>query len=93
MDHTSDEKKAIKAFAAADNAPASIRDAAISAHRAFIMRATSGRPRQPLPPGNPYFEFMREVDTPIPDVLLRRRYRREVLAATEVSSNGGIAGA
>lgn len=85
MDHTPDEKNAIKAFAAADKATASLRDAAISAHRSFIMRATSGRPRNPLPYGNPYFEFMREVDTPVPDLLLRRRYRQEVLAAPEMA--------
>lgn len=80
VDHTPDEKVAIKALAGCHKAAPSIRDAAISAHRAFIMRAT--RNRGSLPYGNPYFEFMREVDCPIPDLLLRHRYRKEVIAAS-----------
>lgn len=80
IEHTAYERQAIRALAASHKAPPSIRDEAIAAHRAFIARATSGRPRQPLPYGNPYFEFMREVDCQMPDLLLRHRYRKEILS-------------
>lgn len=82
MDHTKEEKIAIKSLAALRDPVPSIRDKAISAHRAFIMRATARQGKKPggLPYGNPYFEFMREVDTPVPDLLLRNRYRKKVMA-------------
>jgi hypothetical protein len=52
------------------------RDYAICAHRVMLKRC---RDRQEqLPYGDPYFEFMREIDCPMPDLLLRARYRMRV---------------
>jgi hypothetical protein len=79
VDYFPDEKRAIKALAAAHKPAASIRDEAISAHRALLRRLNRSAEKPPY--GNPYFEFMREVDCPMPDLLLRYRRRQEVLAA------------
>jgi hypothetical protein len=46
---------------------------AIAVHRAYLR--THGVRR-----GDPYFDFMSEVDNPCPDLLLRSRYREAVLA-------------
>ena len=46
---------------------------AIAIHRAYLR--THGVRR-----GDPYFDFMSEVDNPCPDLLLRSRYRDAVLA-------------
>jgi len=45
---------------------------AIAVHRAYLR--THGLRR-----GDPYFDFMSEVDNPCPDLLLRSRYREELL--------------
>jgi hypothetical protein len=79
IDHTKEEKIAIKALAGSHKAPTSIRDAAISAHRQLLARFRNSRGSK-LPYGDPFFEFMREVDCPMPDLLLRHRRRQEVLA-------------
>lgn len=54
------------------------REEAISAHRAMMARVRVGRKR--LPYGDIYFEFMREVDCPMPDLGLRSTYRRRITA-------------
>jgi hypothetical protein len=79
VDYFPDEKRAIKALAASNKPPASIREEAIAAHRALLRRVN--RSSEKLPYGNPYFEFMREVDCPLPDLLLRYHRRQQVLAA------------
>lgn len=48
------------------------RAAAIAAHRASIRI-------HGLRHGDPYFDFMSEVDNPCPDLSLRARYRAAVL--------------
>lgn len=53
------------------------RDYAICAHRVMLKRVR-GRGEQ-LPYGDPHFEFMREVDCPVPDLGLRARYRARVI--------------
>lgn len=53
------------------------RDYAIAAHRVMIRRCRTRQ--EQLPYGDPYFEFMREIDCPMPDLLLRARYRMRVL--------------
>jgi hypothetical protein len=46
---------------------------AIAIHRCYLR--THGVRR-----GDPYFDFMSEVDNPCPDLLLRSRYRAAILA-------------
>lgn len=46
---------------------------AIAIHRCYLR--THG-----VRHGDPYFDFMSEVDNPCPDLLLRSRYREAVLA-------------
>ena len=72
--HTDEEKAAIRACAGKSD-PA-LREQAIAAHRAMLARVRlAGSP----PYGDPYYEFMREIDTPVPDLGLRARYRQLVL--------------
>ena len=54
-------------------------DRAIAVHRAYLR--THGVRR-----GDPYFDFMSEVDNPCPDLLLRSRYREVVLAQSPQGS-------
>jgi hypothetical protein len=68
---TDEDKAAIVAFAKGD---ASMRDAAIAAHRRCIP--TDGVR------GNIYQEFMAEVDNPCPDTWLRADARRRLLEAS-----------
>ncbi len=51
---------------------AGARERAIAIHRAYLR--THGVRR-----GDLYFDFMSEVDNPCPDLVLRSRYREEVL--------------
>lgn len=46
---------------------------AVAIHRAYLR--THG-----VRHGDPYFDFMSEVDNPCPDLVLRSRYREAVLA-------------
>lgn len=54
---------------------------ALAIHRAS-MRVHGTRP------GDPYFDFMSEVDNPCPDLGLRARYRSALIAAHEAQSIG-----
>lgn len=60
---------------------AGARDRAIAIHRVYLR--THGVRR-----GDPYFDFMSEVDNPCPDLLLRSRYREAVLALTSGDRGG-----
>lgn len=81
MDYFPGEIRSIRALAAANKPPASVRDEAIAAHRALLTRIRRAGTEAKIPYGNPYFEFMREVDCPMPDLLLRYRRRQEILAS------------
>lgn len=61
---------------------AGARDRAIAVHRAYLR--THGVRR-----GDPYFDFMSEVDNPCPDLLLRSRYREAVVALSPADREGG----
>lgn len=77
MSHTDDEKAAIRACA--EKSDPALRTQAIAAHRALLARIRLGG----SPPyGDPYYEFMREIDTPVPDLGLRARYRKLILEET-----------
>ncbi len=47
-------------------------DRAIAIYRAYLRTHDVGR-------GDPYFDFMSEVDNPCPDLMLRHRYREAVI--------------
>ena len=64
------DKRTIEACAR--QVPGAIKDA-IAIHRSY-MRTHGVRH------GDPYFDFMSEVDNPCPDPMLRNRYRKAVLA-------------
>ncbi len=63
------DKEQIRDFARGDQM---LRGPAIAIHRAYISLYGLRR-------GDPYFDFMSEVDNPCPDLVLRARYRRQVL--------------
>lgn len=75
MGMTEADRRAIAAYAAGD---AGNRDEAIAAYRRNL--GTVG------PRGDDFMGFMSEVDTPVPDYLLRRQYRDRVLAAAGTAS-------
>lgn len=78
MKHTEDERKAIREFACSVTGSGfAFRDDAIAAHRALLTRVRLDR--KSMPYGDPYFEFMREVDTPVPDYSLRARLRHKII--------------
>lgn len=68
---STEEKEVIKRFANGDE---SVRDDAISLYRDFVFRSGVSR-------GTPFLNFMSEVDTPVPDLGLRARYREAVCEA------------
>ncbi|MGY3582482.1 hypothetical protein ACVIGB_000593 [Bradyrhizobium sp. USDA 4341] len=55
------------------------RDAAVEAHRALLTRVRLSRGE--LPYKDLHFEFMREVDTPVPDYGLKATYRKQITTA------------
>lgn len=59
----------IQRFAEGDE---SLRDEAIKAHRRNILTVGVR--------GNAHQRFMAEIDTPVPDLYLRDRYRKQLLA-------------
>ena len=61
--------RTIRDFAAGDR---SLFDAAVAASRELLRGGFRN---------NPHVRFMGEVDTPSPDLALRARYRKEVLAS------------
>jgi hypothetical protein len=63
------DKDIIRRFAAGDQ---TLRDEAIRIYRVRVRIHGLCR-------GQPYFDFMSEVDNPCPDLLLRARYREQVL--------------
>lgn len=73
MDAT--EREIIRRFAAGDT---SLREEAIRIHRLHLRLSGVRR-------GDAHFNFMSEVDNKCPDLMLRARYRREVLAAHQRS--------
>jgi hypothetical protein len=66
---TSDEKEAIRSFAAGQ---ADLRNECIAIHRTSVRNHGLRR-------GDPFFDFMSEVDSPCPDLTLRAIYRRILL--------------
>lgn len=70
MRMTAAERQIIYRFAGGET---KLREEAIKIHR-DLLRANG------LERGNPYFDFMSEVDTPMPDLTLRVIYRKKVLA-------------
>lgn len=74
--YSEDEISAIRAYAG--HGGPGFRDDAIKAHHALMDRVR--RLKQKLPYGNLHFEFMREVDTPMPDLGLRATYRARIKA-------------
>ncbi len=69
---TKEERLIIREFARGGDA---LRERAIEIYRRRL--------REPIGPvhGNPYYDFMREIDNAVPDLALRARARRAVLAA------------
>lgn len=85
LSHTDEERTVITEFAgSAGKADPALREAAIAAHRALLARSRHGA--ENLPYGDPHFEFMREVDTPMPDLGLRATYRRLVTEGARPAS-------
>jgi hypothetical protein len=88
--HTDEEISAIAAYAESykdDPANLSKREAAVAAHRALLTRVRLSNGQ--LPYGSVHFEFMREVDTPVPDYSLRHSLRERVKAASLTTSAPG----
>lgn len=74
--YTEDEVAAICRYAG--HAGPGFRDEAIHAHRSLLTRVR--RREEALPYGDLHFEFMREVDCPMPDLGLRATYRARIKA-------------
>lgn len=79
--YTDDELRTIESLACASPATPAHREYAIDAHRALMARVRSSKAR--LPYGDMHFEFMREVDTPMPDLGLRATYRARIIKAMQ----------
>lgn len=75
--YTDDEVAAIRRYAG--HSGPGFRDDAIQAHHALLTRVR--RRGEALPYGDLHFEFMREVDCPMPDLGLRATYRARIIAA------------
>ena len=80
---TDEDKKAIERYARAHYTNPRIeemRQAAIEAHRRNLRDPKSGE--NPREGWNSHMRFMSEVDTPVPDYVLRATYRKQLLGGT-----------
>lgn len=73
--YTDEEIAAIRRYAG--HSGPGFRDDAIQAHRALLTRVRLRE--EALPYGDMNFEFMREVDCPMPDLGLRATYRARIM--------------
>ena len=79
---TDDEKHIIERYARAHYANPRIeemRQAAIEVHRRHLRTPKDGS--NPREGWNIHMRFMSEVDTPVPDYVLRATYRKQLLGA------------